>query len=214
MENGFSQIDVTLTPLMMAMAIPISFAIQFIKALAKKVSFFEAEEIKKSFFPMVSIALTMAAYRLAGIEEWLLAGIVMGLAASGGYQAFAGTAKLIKKPTQFGTGSGGCKKTLVCILLCFLLLTSGCLWAENPKADLLASQKTFTATVDSLTALQNAGKFEPEDTEHLTVLIHSGQGYLIAWEDALKAGNDRPDAIALFQAVLDQLLEYSIEKGD
>ena len=62
---------------------------------------------------MVSIALTMAAYRLAGIEEWLLAGIIMGLSASGGYQAFSGTAKLVKKPAAI-------------LLLCLLLLIAGC----------------------------------------------------------------------------------------
>ena len=118
MENGISEINVNITPLMMAMAVPISFAIQFIKATVKRWSFFNADEIKKSFFPMVSIALTMAAYRLAGIDEWLLAGVVMGLAASGGYQAFSGTAKLVKKP--IGTS------TLGILLLCFLLLIAGC----------------------------------------------------------------------------------------
>jgi hypothetical protein len=89
-------IDVALTPLMMAMAIPISFAIQFVKALANRIELFKAEEIRKSFFPMISITLTIGAYYIAGIQDFLIAGIVMGLAASGGYQAFSGTAKLVK----------------------------------------------------------------------------------------------------------------------
>jgi len=113
--KNLSDIEVNLTPLMMAMAIPISFAIQFIKALANKLEFFRAEEIKKSLFPIVSIALTVGAYWLAGIQEYLLAGIVMGLAASGGYQAFNGTAKLIKK-------NGG----TAIIIVCAMLLIFGC----------------------------------------------------------------------------------------
>ena len=96
--GNLSDIEVTLTPLMMALAIPISFAIQFIKALITKVQFFQAEEIKKSLFPMVSIGITAGVYYIAGIENWILSGVVMGLAASGGYQAFNGAAKLVKKP--------------------------------------------------------------------------------------------------------------------
>lgn len=111
---------------------------------------------------------------------------------------------IVKKPP--GTTAG-------VLLLCSILIAGGCMWPHNPKADLLASQKTFSATVDSLTTLNHAGKFTPEETDQLTVLIHEGQDYLIAWEDALKAGNEQPDAIALFQAVLDKLLEYNLAKG-
>ena len=117
----FSDIKVNLTPLMMAMAIPISFAIQFIKALANKVEFFKAEEIRKSFFPMVSIAITMAVYYIAGLNDWLLAGVVMGLAASGGYQAFNGAAKLVN-----GNGNKHPMVPAAALLLCAMLLFAGC----------------------------------------------------------------------------------------
>jgi len=200
---NLSDIEVTLTDLMMVLAVPISFAIQFIKALADKVEFFKAEEIRKSLFPMISIALTIGAYYIAGVQDFVIAGVVMGLAASGGYQAFSGSAKLIK-PVATTAGV---------LLLCAILIFGCETFKSDPKAELLASQKTFSATVDSLTILQVAGKFSTEETEQLTVLIHQGQDYLIEWEGALKAGSTRPDAISLFQAVLDQLLEYELAKG-
>jgi len=203
MENGLSEINVTLTPLMMTMAVPIALAVEFIKALSNKLNFFTTE-IRKPLFPLVGIGLAILAFGLAGVENWLVAGVMIGLSAGGGYDLFKGMAQVSKKPPVAPAGV---------LILCSMLIFGGCMWAGNPKADLLASQKTFAATVDSLTALQIAGKFEPEETEHLTVLIHSGQDYLIAWEEALKAGNEQPDTIELFQSVLDQLLEYNLRKG-
>ena len=101
MEEQIKQLgDITVTPLMLALAIPVTFAIQFIKALVGKWNFFSADEIKKSLFPLVGIAITIMAYYFAGIENWMLAGVVMGLAASGGYDAFSGASRLtnIAKP--------------------------------------------------------------------------------------------------------------------
>lgn len=214
--GNLNDIDVTLTPLMMALAIPISFAIQFIKALATKVQFFQSEEIRKSFFPMVSIAITAAVYYFAGIERWLLASVVMGLTASGGYQAFSGAAKLVKKPNMSGTGSGGGMRapgtTAMVLILCSLLIFGCETFQQDPRAELLAAQKTFSATVDSLTVLHRAGKINQEDTQMLTVLIHQGQDYLIAWEEALKAGNPKPDVIWEFQKILDKLIDYQLAK--
>ena len=100
------------------------------------------------------------------------------------------------------------------LLLGSLLLLPGCgLFPSNPRAQLLASQKTFVATVDSLTALQQAGKFSQEETERLTVLIHAGQQYLNEWQTAVQAGQSHPDVIQSFQTVLDTLIEYNLQKG-
>jgi len=97
MESQISNIDVTITPIMVAMAVFVSFAIQFIKALLNRLAFFGTDEIKKSFFPMISITLTIGAFFLAGVENFLLAGVVMGLSASGGYTMLNGSAGLAKK---------------------------------------------------------------------------------------------------------------------
>lgn len=201
---NLSDIEVTLTPLMMVLAVPISFTIQFIKALTSHWGFF-TEEIKKSFFPMVSIALTIGIYCLAGIDDYLLAGVVMGLAASGGYQAFSGAGKLIK-PIAPAIPTAGI------LLLCAVLIFGCETFDSNPRAELVAAQKTFSATVDSLTALHRAGKINLEDAAMLTVLIHQGQGYLIEWESAVKAGIEKPDVVWEFQKVLDKLLDYQLTK--
>jgi hypothetical protein len=118
-QINLSDIEVTLTPLMIVLAVPISFAIQFIKALANRLEFFKAEEISKSLFPMLSIVLTCLVYMMAGVENWIIAGVVMGLAASGGYQAFNGSAKLVSKSKALTTAAA-------LILICALLLIAGC----------------------------------------------------------------------------------------
>jgi len=125
MENEINNLDVTVTPIMMSMAIFVSFAIQFIKALLNRFDFFDADEIKKSFFPMISIGLTMGAFFLAGIENWILAGVVMGLTASGGYTMLHGSAGLIKKSPVL---------SVVSILLLFTILGAGCseVWMSKP----------------------------------------------------------------------------------
>jgi len=100
------------------------------------------------------------------------------------------------------------------LLLCAMLLTSGCISAQqNPRADLLASQKVFAATVDSMTALQQAGKFTTEETEQIGIFINLGHGLLDQWEIAIKSDIPQPDIIRSFQVVLNKLIEYQIQKG-
>ena len=103
MEEQLNNIDVTITPIMLAMAVFVSFAIQFCKALLSRITFFDADEVKKSFFPMISIALTTLAFYLAGVDNYLLGGIVMGLSASGGYTMLNASAGLVKKNSSNGT---------------------------------------------------------------------------------------------------------------
>jgi len=204
MTQSLGGMDVTITPMMMAMAVPIALAVEFIKAIIGRWPII-TPEIRKPLFPLLGIGLALMSFALAGIENWLLAGVLIGLSAGGGYDLFKGMARV-------GNGKAVTNTSLM-LLLCFLLLASGCIWAENPKADLLASQKTFSATVDTLTALQQAGKFTPDETEQITNLIHSGQNYLIVWQEALKTGNTKPDVIELFKSVLEKLIDYNIQKG-
>jgi len=204
MNQSFGGMDITVTPLMMAMAVPIALAVEFIKAIIGNWKII-TPEVRKPLFPLLGIGLAVMSFWLAGIESWLMAGVLIGLSAGGGYDLFKGMAN-VRNGKQVTNNS-------MVLLLCLLLLASGCIWAENPKADLLASQKTFSATVDTLTALQISGKFSPEETEQLTILIHQGQQCLLEWETAIKAGRDSPSVIGLFQTVLEKLIDYNIQKG-
>jgi len=102
-------------------------------------------------------------------------------------------------------------KILIALLFC---TTIGCnTLQQDPRAELVAAQKTFAATVDSLTAMQKLGKFTPEEKQQLTVLIHQGQDYLEQWQVAVITGQARPDVIQIFQDILDKMIEYKISKG-
>lgn len=204
MNQSFGGMDITVTPLMMAMAVPIALAVEFIKALIGNWKII-TPEVKKPLFPLLGIGLAVMSFWVAGIEGWLMSGVLIGLSAGGGYDLFKGMANV-------RNGKPVTNNSSMVLLLCFLLLASGCMWAENPKADLLFSQKTFSATVDTLTALQIAGKFSPEETRQLTILIHQGQQCLLEWETAINAGRDSPDVIELFQGVLEQLIDYNLAK--
>lgn len=199
---NLSDIEVTLTPLMMVLAVPISFAIQFIKALANKVEFFKADEIKKSFFPIVSIALTIGVYYLAGVKDFLIAGSVMGLAASGGYQAFRGAGKLVKPivPTVLNGTTAGI------LLLCAMLIAGGCATLQSdPKAEYIASAKTFALLVDSITAMKS--QLNEEEQEQAGALIDLGGKYFETWHTNVKAGIERPDIIALIDEITNKLIQ-------
>jgi hypothetical protein len=202
--NQLKEMGVTLTPNMAYIAVFIALAIQFAKAVLSHWSMFEEDAIKQTLYPMLSAGVTMTTYYFLGVQDWALCGVVMGFGASGMYVAFSGTAKLAKK--------NGVATMAVVLMLCSVLIFGCNTFSNNPKAELLAAQKTFTATVNSLTVMHKAGKISDEEAAQLTVLIHQGQGYLIAWEDALKAGNPRPDVIPKFKAVLDKLLDYEIAK--
>ena len=100
------------------------------------------------------------------------------------------------------------------LLLCAMLLTSGCISTQpNPRADLLASQKIFAATVDSLTAMKQAGKFTLEESEQIGIFVNLGGGLLDQWLIAVKSGIDSPDIIKSFQEVLNKLIEFQVQKG-
>jgi hypothetical protein len=210
MEEQIKNLNVNITESMMLIALFCSFAVQFVKAALKRFNFFTDDEVKKSFFPMISIFFTAGALFLVGTKDWLMAGVILGWSACGGYDSFSGSAGLVKKANNGNTVAS----TTVVLLLCFLLLTSGCISSQpNPRADLVASQKIFAATVDSLTALQQAGTFSAEETEQIGIFINLGGGLLDQWEIAVKSGITSPDIIESFQEVLNKLIEYQVKKG-
>ena len=105
------------------------------------------------------------------------------------------------------------RRIKILLLLC-VILTCGCIsQAPNPRADLVASQKIFAATVETLTALQQAGKFSAEDTEQIGIFVNLGGSLLDQWAIAIKADIPQPGVIQSFQAVLNKLIEYQITKG-
>lgn len=113
-----------------------------------------------------------------------------------------------KKPTSSG------KMGLVVLFSCTAFLTSCRMESQqNPSAELLIAQKTFTSIVEILTTLQRAGKFKPEETEQLTILIHEGHRYLSTWVIALENGEDTPNAMNLMNRIILKLLRFQLEKG-
>jgi len=201
--------DVTLTQTMIILGVVPMVVVQLFRAVIEHVWPAGPGEIKKPLYLLVAIGITVLMFYAMATKDWLVGGIIIGLTSVGGYEFTKNMGAIVKKKVPNGTGTA---VTFTSLLLCFLLLTGGC-FNQNPRANLLASQKSFTATVDSLTALQQAGKFNAEETENITLLIHSGQRYLSLWKMSLTEGRDNPTAMSMFQEVLNQLIEYQVKKG-
>jgi len=95
------------------------------------------------------------------------------------------------------------------VLLLAVLFTS-CLTGD-PKADLLATQKTFASTVRSLASFKAAGKFSEEEIKNITVVINQGNEALKEWGAAVKAGEDSPDLKIIANRALTLLLAWDAE---
>jgi len=106
------------------------------------------------------------------------------------------------------------KRKLIVLYVAWALMFAGCEpLRQDPKAELLASYKAFTAVVESLTVLQRAGRFSPDQTEHLTVIIHQGGEYLSQWQAAVEAGRSRPDLAAAVTKIINELLAVEAAAG-
>jgi len=88
-----NNLNVTMTPTMYVIGLVVALAVEFIKALLSRFSFVTAE-IKKPLFPLIGIGLSAMAFAIGGLENWLIAGVIIGLATGGGYDMFRGTSKL------------------------------------------------------------------------------------------------------------------------
>lgn len=190
-------LDVTITTTMQVLAVVVALMVQFVKALLSRWPIL-SDEAKKALFPLLSVGFTMGLFYLSGTENWLIASIVTGLTASGGYSVFSGANKLT---------NGKLKKVTPILVLAGLVTLSGCAnLIENPRGELLAYQKTFTATVNTLSDLKEAGKINDVEAVTIGVLIHQGQTYLDEWHKAVLAGQSRPDVITSFKGILNQLI--------
>jgi len=91
--ESISSLNVTMTPTMYVLGMVVALVLEFIKAMISRWPFM-TPEIKKPLMPLLSISLSSLVFGLAGVEGWLVAGVLIGLAAGGGYDIFRGTAGL------------------------------------------------------------------------------------------------------------------------
>jgi len=120
--NALSVEGVTVTSTMMIMGVGVGLVVELVKAVLSKWPGFTAE-MRKPMLPLVGIGLSMLAFGVAGIENWLLGGIVMGLAAGGGYDFLKG---VTRKAAKMGSAA-----PLLAVLL--LASLSGCRAYMEPK---------------------------------------------------------------------------------
>ncbi len=198
-------LDVTITTTMQVMGVVVALALQFVKAFAGRWPSL-TDEMKKPLWPLLSIALTALCFWLGKVEDPFVSAVVVGLAACGGYDLFAGASRA-------GNGPKPTPVTPMLAVCALVLFAPGCqVFQANPRAELLAAEKTFSATVDSLTALQRAGQLTAQETAQITILVHQGKQHLDQWHAAVLAGQVRPDVIESFQVVLDALIQHQAQK--
>lgn len=199
--------DVTLTQTMIMLGVVPMIVVQLFRAVMEHLWPAGPDGIKKPLFMLVGIGVTILIFYTLAMNDWMMGGIIIGLTATGGYEFTKNMGAIVKKKVPNGTAA-------TVLLLCSLLLAAGCISAQqNPRADLVASQKIFAATVDSLTALQQAGKFTAEETKEIGIFIDLGHEYLKQWAEAVKAGQSNPNIVQSFQIVLNKLIEYQITQG-
>ena len=201
--------DITLTQSMIMLGVVPMIIVQLTKGLLSHFCTEMPDEIVKPLLSLVGIFVAVLMFYALAMESWMMGGIVIGLTASGGYEFtknMAGLAK--KKPIPTAT-------TATVLMLCCMLMTSGCIsQTENPRANLVASQKVFVATVDSLTVLLEADKFTAEEANEIGIFINLGGQYMTQWAASVKAGQSNPGIVQSFQVVLNKLIEYQLSKGE
>lgn len=119
-------LDVTITTTMQVLGVVVALALQVIKGLSSQWDFL-SEEVRKALWPLVSIGLTVGCFYAGKVENALVAGVVVGLAASGGYSLFSGVTKAGVKPPAI----------VPVLLLGLLVFAAGC------SDRILTSQEQF-----------------------------------------------------------------------
>ena len=123
---------VTVTSNMMVIGVGVSLVVELVKAVLSRWSGFTAE-MRKPLLPLVGIGLSMLAFGVAGTENWLLGGIVVGLAAGGGYD-------FIKGVTQKAGKVGSAAPLLATLILVSL---AGCRAYMQPQLKTQFEQATI-----------------------------------------------------------------------
>ena len=87
-------------------------------------------------------------------------------------------------------------KLLLGIAMLFVAgCTAGCesTVLEDERANLVATQKVFAATVRGLVKARDAGKIDEDLEAEIDPIIKTVNENLKVWEEALLEGNSRPD---------------------
>jgi hypothetical protein len=95
LSSAINSLDVTITPTMFVLAGVVTYMIQFLKACVSTWIWL-TDERENALWPLVGMGLCSVAFGFAGVENYLVAGAVLGLAAGGGYDQFKATSALIK----------------------------------------------------------------------------------------------------------------------
>ena len=82
---------------------------------------------------------------------------------------------------------------------------------DDERANLVIAQKTYVATVRSLTKAYDAGFIEEDLVEHISNLVNSVDANLLLWEEALLRGDTAPELADLIKTNLALLSEFLIE---
>jgi len=119
MEEQMQQLqglDVTVTTTMQVLGVVVALALQFVKAFTARWDFL-SDEMRKPLWPLLSIVLTAFCFYAAKVEGWFVSGVLVGLAAGGGYSLFSGITKAGVKPPPIMP---------VILLLCGFMFIGGC----------------------------------------------------------------------------------------
>lgn len=95
LSSAISSLEVTITPTMIVLAGIVTYVIQFLKACVCTWVWL-TDEREQALWPLVGMGLCSLAFGFAHVENFLVAGAILGLAAGGGYDQFSATSALIK----------------------------------------------------------------------------------------------------------------------
>ena len=104
------------------------------------------------------------------------------------------------------------KEKIILICLVSTLMIGGCAIFKDQRAKFLVAQKVYSATVDALIEMHQAGKLDKADTNRVTKLINAGEVMLDEWAIAIEQGKDTSRWQEAFSIVLDGMIEYA-KKG-
>jgi len=104
------------------------------------------------------------------------------------------------------------KERLILICLIGMLMIDGCAIFKDQRAEFLVAQKAYSATVDALIKMHQAGKLDEADVERVTRLVNAGEVMLDEWGDTIQQGKDASKWSEAFSIVLDGMIAYA-KKG-
>lgn len=132
--------------------------------------------------------------------------IQSGLALAAGIAALISKAREAKK-TKGITGTGVISKVLSVAILCGLMASCSTMQAihTSPRAEVVAANKMFAASVSSLADLRASGIIDAELSGKITPVIKEGKDFLFEWQTTVLEGKNQPGAWDEMQLILARL---------